>query len=90
MNTTFKVSRRWTAVSIAVAALLAACGSSDDDDNVTPPPTSQVPASASQSVQGFISYLQALVVASAEMLEPVDTSTVTALTDETSEPRVVD
>ena len=89
MNTTFKVSRRSTAVSIALAALLASCGSSDDD-NVTPPATSQVPASASQSVQGFISYLQALVVASADMLEPVDTSTVTALTDETSEPLVVD
>ena len=50
----------------------------------------QVPASASQSVDGFIAYLQALVVSSADMLEPVDTSMVTAPTDETSEPQVVD
>lgn len=66
--------------------LLAACGGNDDSP---PPATSEVPLSASQSVSGFISYLQALVVSSADMLEPVDTSMVTAPTDETSEPIVV-
>jgi hypothetical protein len=73
--------------AIAVAALAAACGGSDYVS--PPPPTSQVPASASQSIGGFIAYLQALVatpVATAYTLEPVDTSMVTPPTDETSEP----
>jgi hypothetical protein len=75
-----------TVAAIAVAAVVAACGGSD---YVSPPPTSQVPASASQSIAGFIAYLQALVatpVATADTLEPVDTSMVTPPTDETSEP----
>ena len=78
---------RLLSVALGTASLLAACGG---DFTETPPPTSQVPDSASQSVQGFISYLQALVVSAADMLEPVDTSMVTPPTDETSEPMVVD
>jgi hypothetical protein len=77
--------------AIAVAALAAACGGSDFVS--TPPPTSQVPASASQSIDGFIAYLKLLVATSASMadrLEPVDTSMVTGPTDETSEPQPVD
>ena len=89
MNTSWKVAIRTTAVSIAVAAALAACGGGDDDTIVAPSATSQVPDSASQSVQGFITYLQALVVSSADLLEPVDTSMVTAPTDETGDPVVV-
>jgi hypothetical protein len=72
--------------ALAAAAVVAACGGSDF---VNPPPTSQVPASASQSIGGFIAYLQALVptpVATADKLEPVDTSMVTPPSDETSEP----
>ena len=79
---------RIAAASLATAALLAACGGGDDDQ--APAATSEVPASASQSVQGFIGYLQALVVSAADMLEPVDTSMVIAPTDETSEPTTVD
>ena len=82
----FKVSL----AALAVASVLAACGGSDDS---TPPPTSQVPASASASISGWIAYLQALVatpVATADTLEPVDTSMVTPPTDETSEPQSVD
>ena len=77
--------------AIAVAALAAACGGSDFVSS--PPPTSQVPASASQSIDGFIAYLKLLVATSASMadrLEPVDTSMVTGPTDETSEPQPVD
>ena len=45
----------------------------------TPPATSEVPASASQSIAGFIGYLQAARgVDAADMLEPVDTSAVVA------------
>jgi hypothetical protein len=67
----------------AALLALAACGGSD---NTPPPPTSQVPASASASVNGFIAYLQALVVSMADTLEPVDVSTVTAPADDTIEP----
>ena len=69
------------------AAALAGCGGGDD----TPPPaTSQVPASASASISGFIGYLKALVASAADTLEPVDVSGVTPPTDEISEPQVVD
>ena len=72
----------------AAASVLAACGGSDSRDD--PAPTSEVPASASQSVDGFIGYLKLLVASAADMLEPVDTSSVVGPTDETSEPQKVD
>ena len=78
-----------TLAALAAAALLAACGGGSDPAE-TPPATTEVPATASASVGGFIGYLIRLVVSSADMLEPVDTSAVTGPTDETSEPRVVD
>ena len=72
-----------------VAASLSACGGGGDD-NSTPPATSQVPASASASIGGFIDYLKALVVASADALEPVDVSAVTPPADDAAEPTPVD
>jgi len=75
------------AMAIASALVLVACGGSDD---TPPPPTAQVPASASQTVGGFIAYLQALIASAADMLEPVDVSTVTPPTDDTIEPQTVD
>ena len=79
--------KKLAALVLCSAAALAGCGGGDD----TPPsPTSQVPASASASIGGFIAYLQALVVSAADMLEPVDVSAVTPPTDETSEPQVID
>ncbi len=78
------------AVSLAGALALAGCGGNDFDNsnsnNNTPPVTSEVPASASASVTGFIEYLMKLVVSSADLLDPVDVSAVTAPTDETSDP----
>jgi len=74
--------------AFAATAVLAACGG--DDFRNDPAPTSEVPASASQSVDGFIAYLKLLVASAADMLEPVDTSTVVGPTDETSEPQKVD
>lgn len=88
-----KISRSRTRhVTVALAALgaalvVSACGG--DDFQEDPPATSQVPASASQSVDGFIEYLRRLVVSSADMLEPVNTTGVTAPTTETAEPQVV-
>ena len=73
---------------LAAAAILAACGGSDFQNET--PATTEVPASASASVDGFIAYLKRLVVASADMLESVDTAAVTGPTDEVSEPQAVD
>ena len=73
--------------ALMAAVVLAACGGGDE---APPPATSEVPASASQSVDGFISYLRALVASAADMLEPVDTSSVVPPTDDTSEPQTVD
>ena len=73
--------------ALSAAALLAACGGGGDH---SPPATSEVPASASTSVDGFIDYLKKLVASSADTLEPVDTAAVTGPTDETSEPQKVD
>jgi hypothetical protein len=81
-----------TLSAIAAAALVAACGGGSDFVN-PPAPTSEVPASASASIDGFIAYLAALVAtppSTTDALEPVDTSMVTPPTDETSEPQKVD
>ena len=77
--------------AIVAASVLGACGGGGDDSPPqTPPATSTVPASASQSVDGFIGYLRQVVVSMADMLEPVDTSAVTSPTDEITEAQAVD
>jgi hypothetical protein len=73
--------------ALMAAAVVTACGGGDD--NPPPPATAQVPASASQSIDGFVSYLKELVASAADMLEPVDTTGVSGPADETSEPLVV-
>lgn len=87
--------RKLALAAVCAAGLgLAACGGDDFNNSSntlpvtsdTPPVTSEVPASASATVGGFIDYLMKLVVASADMLEPVDVAAVTAPTDETGEP----
>jgi hypothetical protein len=75
-------------LALCAAAVLAACGGGHDDD--TPPATSEVPASASASVDGLIGYLKQLVAAAADTLEPVDVSAVTPPADDAAEPAVVD
>lgn len=75
--------------AMSVVAVLSACGGGDDTP-APPPVTSEVPASASASIGGFIDYLKQLVVASADMLEPVDVSAVTPPTSDNGEPDVVD
>jgi hypothetical protein len=86
MKIQLRVSRWGIVAAVVAAGLLAGCFGGDDDNNSTPAVTSQVPASASASSAGFIAYLEALVVSDADMLEPVDTSSVTPPTDDTSEP----
>lgn len=84
--------KKATLAVLCAAAIVVACGGNNNtvDDPVVQPATSAVPASASQSVDGFIAYLKLLVASAADMLEPVDTSAVTGPTDETSEPQAVD
>jgi len=74
--------------ALSTAALVAACGGGGGDDPA--PATSEVPASASTSIDGFVDYLKKLVASSADMLDSVDTAAVTGPTDETSEPQKVD
>ena len=71
------------ALAASIVLGLSACGGGDD---TTPPVTSQVPASASASVAGFMAYVVALVATAPDNLEPVDISTVTAPTSDTTEP----
>lgn len=80
------MKKSWVAMAV-VAVFLTACGGGDDDN--TPAVTEAVPPSASASSMGFIEYLQQLVVASADMLEPVDVSAVTPPSDDTGEPSPV-
>lgn len=91
MNTARKRVASSMTIGLA-AALLSACGGDSDPPPLagTPPVTSEVPSSASQSVNGFIAYLQALIAAPADTLEPVNTSMVTGPTNDTSEPQKVD
>ena len=75
--------------ALVAAAIVGACGGGGGDA-AAPVATSQVPASASQSVDGFIAYLRDLVASMADLLEPVDTSAVVPPTDDTAEPQTVD
>jgi hypothetical protein len=69
-------------VSCLAAVMLSACGGGDDDNHDTPGPADQVPGSASQSVDGFVAYLKALLVADADMREPVDLTAFTPPVDD--------
>ena len=83
------MKKSWIVLLMAAAAL-SACGGGDDDAPAPPPVTEAVPASASASVAGLIAYLKALVVASADTLEPVNVSAVTPQSDDLVEPTAVD
>ncbi|MEO6409896.1 MAG: hypothetical protein ABIO45_14235 [Burkholderiaceae bacterium] len=71
----------------AIALGLSACGGGGGGSDV-PEATAQVPASASESTTGFMSYIQALVVSKDETLDPVDASSTAPPKDETSDPIV--
>ena len=79
--------KKSTVAVLSAAAFVTACGG---DYRSAPPVTSEVPSSATKTIDGFTAYLQELVVASADMLEPVDTEGLTFPVDETSEPSKVD
>ena len=77
-------------LGFCTAAALSGCGGGDYRPPPTPAVTSEVPASASLTVDGFIGYMKALVASAADTLQPVDVSTVTPPTDDTIQPSVVD
>lgn len=85
-----QASRRFVRmVAIASVALLASCGGGGDDggnDNTPPAPSNTPPASASSSVDGFIAYLQGLVVTRQDTSEPLDVTAFVAPTSDTTEP----
>lgn len=77
-------------ISLASAAvLLAACGGGGDDPVAVPPVTSEVPASASASSAGLVSYLVALSQAMADLFDPVSLDSFAPVRPETTEPEPV-
>jgi hypothetical protein len=93
------MKRKLFAVSqaMATAALLAACGGgSHDDPPAAPPPpppppsaAEVVPASASASVQGMVSYLQTLSTVKPDDKEAADVSTFMPPVSDDTEPSAV-
>jgi hypothetical protein len=80
-------------ISLMAAGALVACGGGGDYTPAapaTPAVTEAVPPSASGSVGGLIDYLQSLVKAAADTLQPVSVAGVLPVTSETEEPRAVD
>ena len=73
----------------AAAMLLAGCGGGGDDAPAPPAPTDAVPASASQSVPGLMSYLGALTVIAAEDKESLDVSSFTPPQPDDTEPETL-
>ncbi len=86
-KTTFRL-----AALVVVSAGLSACGGGGDAGPAPMPPaaTDSVPASASDSVSGFIDYLQALVKSAADALEPVSLANVAPPAGDSDEPRHLD
>ena len=74
----------------AAAALLVACGGGGSDDTPAPPAaTDAVPANASQSVTGLMSYLMALTVIAAEDKESLDVSSFSPPQPDDTEPETL-
>ncbi|HWH84144.1 MAG TPA: hypothetical protein VNU71_18085 [Burkholderiaceae bacterium] len=76
------------ALGLAAIALTGCGGGGGDDDQ--PPVTAAVPPGATTSSDNFVTYLKALVAASADTLEPVDASAVTPPTADSGEPAPID
>jgi hypothetical protein len=90
MQTTLR--KQLLLVALGTVALLTACGGSGSSDvPPAPPPVAAVdlPASASQSVEGVITYAKAQITATSETSDPQNLGTATLFTDETSEPSAI-
>lgn len=68
----FKLNIPTSLVALAVAAAVSACGSGGDGGSIPPPvATTDVPASAQQSVSGLITFINGLIAATSETSEPI-------------------
>jgi hypothetical protein len=76
---------------VAAGLLLAACGGSSDDGTLpqAADPLSEVPASASQSSSGLVSYLDSLRPLSAETRDPASLDSFLPPTADDTEPQAV-
>jgi ABC-type glycerol-3-phosphate transport system substrate-binding protein len=87
-----KLTTTWPAV-LAAGLLLAACGGGGNDSSPVQAanPLTEVPASASQSEAGLVSYLESLRPrnAEAEALEPALADSFTPPTADSTEPQAV-
>lgn len=93
MHTTLR--KQLLLVALGTVALLTACGGGSGSNDVAMTPTTppvavvDLPASASQSVDGVITYAKAQVAATSETSDPQNLGTATLFTDETSEPSAI-
>ena len=85
-NRTLKALKIGTS-AVALVWVLSGCGGRNDDER---PATEEVPATANETVSGFVGYLKRLVASGETDAEPVDISQVNAPTSETDEPDSVD
>ncbi len=89
-----KVSRQMTRpnlrhllLALCASLALAACGSSDNDDAPPVARTTDVPASAQQSVGGLIAYINELIATMTnDTSEPILVGDATLPTSDTTEP----
>lgn len=93
---------RMAALAVLMSATLAACGGNDDPapapapvavtpapaPTPVPAPTTAVPASATASVAGLLTFLSSLLGTSSNTAEPVLIGDITLPTSETTEPDV--
>lgn len=71
--------------ALAIALFLAGCGG-NDDDTPAPAPTTEVPASATQSVSGLVAYMNQLIAnMTNDTSEPVLVGTAVLPVDDTTE-----
>ena len=82
----FKLKIPTTLVVLAVAAVVSACGSGGDGGPAVPVVTTDVPASAQQSVSGLITFINSLIAATSETTEPILIGDAVLPVDDTAEP----
>lgn len=74
---------------LAAIVLLAACGGGSGGDAPPAPPSLEVPASASTSTAGMVSYLTTLNTTDAEDREPVDIAAFNPQQPDDTEPQAL-
>ena len=87
----FKLNLPKSLVALAVAAAVSACGSGGGGGGgggAAPPPvaTTDVPASAQQSVSGLIAFMNGLIASTSETSEPILVGDAVLPVDDTAEP----